>query len=263
MAFDPHNPHLDMYRDLRHAQSLHTASEMFLTDGEKITLTVLESELNIASILLTEDLFLKHEVLMRSRLSDEHILIMPKKEMDALVGIDLHSPMMCIAHIPPPREIHSLKSPVIALNGIVNSDNVGGIIRNAIGLGFESILTDSTTSSPYLRRSVRVSMGSIAYAKCGFSVNLKQDLAQIRREKGIKIISAEINPRSRSVNDYQFPEDFILVFGSEGYGIDESILAISDEIVHIPMNPRIKSLNVSSSSAIILHAARQRNQHCG
>ena len=188
---------------------------------------------------------------------------MPKKEMDALVGIDLHSPMMCITHTPPQIDIHSLKSPIIALNGIVNSDNVGGIIRNAIGMGFESIITDSTTSSPYLRRSVRVSMGSIALAKCGFSQNLKQDLEQMKSEKGLKIISAEINSHSRSLIDYVFPQDFIVVLGSEGNGIDENILAISDDIIHIPMDSRVKSLNVSSSSAIILHAARQRNQQCG
>ncbi|MEN9828259.1 MAG: hypothetical protein RJA11_875, partial [Bacteroidota bacterium] len=220
----------------------------------------LESGLSIASILLTEDLFLRHEVLIRSRLSDKHILIMPKKEMDALVGINLHSPMMSIVYTPPPCEIHSLKSPIIALNGIVNSDNVGGIIRNAIGLGFESIITDSTTSSPYLRRSIRVSMGSIAFAKCGFSQNLKQDLEQMKSEKGLKIISAEINSYSRSLNDYDFPQDFIVVLGSEGNGIDENILAISDDIVHISMDSRVKSLNVSSSSAIILNAARQRSR---
>ncbi|MFN4916368.1 MAG: hypothetical protein ACK5HH_02825, partial [Ignavibacteria bacterium] len=86
MTGEFHNPLLDMYIDLRYAQTLHTASKVFLTDGEKITLTVLESELSIASILVTEDLFLKHEVLIRGRLYDEHILIMPKKEMDALVG---------------------------------------------------------------------------------------------------------------------------------------------------------------------------------
>ena len=260
MSCELHNPLLDMYRDLRHAQTLHTSSNAFLTDGEKITLTVLESGMSIASILLTEDLFLKHEALIKSRLSDEYILIMPKKEMDALVGINLHSPMMSIAHTPPPYDMHSLKSPIIALNGIVNSDNVGGIIRNAIGLGFESIITDSTTSSPYLRRSIRVSMGSIAFAKCGFSQNLKQDLEQMKSEKGLTIISAEINSYSASLYDYVFPQDFIIVLGSEGNGIDDNILAISDKIIHIPMNSRVKSLNVSSSSAIILHAARQRNQ---
>jgi tRNA G18 (ribose-2'-O)-methylase SpoU len=263
MLCDPHNPLLDMYRDLRHAQSLHSASNVFLTDGEKVTLTILNSGLRIKSILLTEDLFLRYDELIRRCVSNENILIMSKKDMDALVGINLHSPMMCIVEIPPVHNIQFLQSPIIVLNGIVNSDNVGGIIRNAIGLGFESIITDSTTSSPYLRRSIRVSMGAIAYAKCGFSHNLKDDLKKMKSEKGLKIISAEIISHSKSLNDFVFPENYMLVLGSEGNGVDEDILAISDEIIHIPMDSRIKSLNVSSSSAIILNAARQRNQQCG
>lgn len=263
MQCDSHNPLLDLYRDLRYAQSLHTSSNVFLTDGEKITVTLLESGLSIASILLTEDLFAKHEVLIRSRISDECILIMTKKDMDILVGINLHSPMMSIVHIPQSHEIQSLKSPIIALNGIVNSDNVGGIIRNAIGLGYESIIVDSTTSSPYLRRSIRVSMGTVAYARCGFTQDLKKDLLKLKSEKGLPIISAEIATQSIPLSTFEFPHDFILVLGSEGKGIDEEILAISDNIVHISMDSRVKSLNVSSSSAIILHAARQRNQHCG
>lgn len=252
-----------MYRDLRHAQSLHTASEVFLTDGEKITLTILESGLNIVSILLTEELFAKHDGLIKNRMSDDQILIMPKKDMDALVGINLHSPMMSIVQNPPASEIQSLKSPIIALNGIVNSDNVGGIIRNAIGLGFESLLFDSKTSSPFLRRSIRVSMGSIAYAQCGFSRVLLEDLLRMRSEKGLNIVSAEIYTGSKPLDEFTFPKDFVLVLGSEGNGIDQDILAISDEIVHIEMDSRVKSLNVSSSSAIILNAARQRNQLCG
>lgn len=263
MQSDSHNPLLDLYRDLRYAQSLHTASGVFLTDGEKITLTILESSLSIVSMLLTEELFLKHEDLIRSRLPEHQILIMPKKEMDELVGINLHSPMMSIVHNPPTYDIQHLKTPIIALNGIVNSDNVGGIIRNAIGLGFESLLFDSITSSPFLRRSIRVSMGSIAYARCGFSLDLKEDLQRLKSESGLNIISAEISSGSKALHEFRFPEDFVLVFGSEGNGVDKDILAISDEIIHIEMDPRVKSLNVSSSSAIILHAARQSNQHCG
>ena len=145
-------------------------------------------------------------------------------------------------------------------SGIVNSDNVGGIIRNAIGLGYESIITDHTTSSPYLRRAIRVSMGAVAFAQCANSSNLTEDLKEIRKNRGIPLISGEITATSVSVTNFSFPKDFVLVLGSEGYGIDDEILAISDSIVHIPMSSKIKSLNVSSSSAILLHAAMSSNR---
>ena len=250
---------LDLYRDLRHAQQLHSSSKVFLTDGEKITVTVLQSPLNVQSVLLTEDLYKKHHAMILTNVNSDQCFIMSKQNMDALIGFDLHSPMMSIVHEPPIPTISSLQGPIIALNGIVNSDNVGGIIRNAVGLGYESIITDNSTSSPYLRRAVRVSMGAVAFAQCAHSNNLIEDLQTLRKTRGIPIISAEITPNSMNVENVAFPKEFILVLGSEGYGIDEGILAISDFIVHIPMSGLIKSLNVSSSSAIILHTAMTKN----
>jgi tRNA G18 (ribose-2'-O)-methylase SpoU len=247
---------LDFYRNLRHAQQLHSSSNVFLTDGEKITSTVLQSPLQVQSILLTETLYLQYHALIHTTLKPDQCFIMSKQNMDELVGFNLHSPMMCIANEPKASEISSLQGPIIAMNGIVNSDNVGGIIRNAIGLGYESIITDHTTSSPYLRRAVRVSMGAVAFARCAFSSNLIKDIQEIRKTRGIPIISGEIASSSVSVTDFSFPQDFILVLGSEGYGIHDEILAISDSIVHIPMSSHLKSLNVSSSSAILLHAAK-------
>lgn len=257
---DLNDSRLDYYRDLRHAQQLHSSSKVFLTDGEKITNTVLQSSLNIQSILLTEELYQKHHTMIQLKVNSDHCFIMSKQNMDELVGFNLHSPMMCIAHEPKTSEISLLQGPIIAMNGIVNSDNVGGIIRNAIGLGYESIITDHTTSSPYLRRAIRVSMGAVAFAHCAYSSNLTEDLKEIRKNRGIPLISGEITATSVSVTNFSFPKDFVLVLGSEGYGIDDEILAISDSIVHIPMSSQIKSLNVSSSSAILLHAAMSSNR---
>lgn len=252
---DVHDERLDLYRDLRHAQSLHTRSRVFLTDGEKITASILQSTLHVVSILLTEELYAQYIPAIQSKIKPEQCFILSKKDMDALVGFDLHSPMMSIVEEPETPDLLSLKGPIIALNGIVNSDNVGGIIRNAIGLGYKSIITDSTTSSPYLRRAVRVSMGAVAFAQCVKSNDLVHDLEKLRNSRGIPIISAEITNDSIDVNSFVFPQDFILILGSEGNGVQSEVLALSDKIVHVNMSEPIKSLNVASSSAIILHAA--------
>ena len=256
IVHDVNDRGLDFYRDLRHVQNFHTHSKVFLTDGEKITLSILHSSLHVRSILLTHELYEKHLPSIQAKIPAKECYVMSKKDMDTLVGFDLHSPMMSIVDEPCSVSMSSMKGPIIALNGIVNSDNVGGIIRNAIGLGFESIITDSTTSSPFLRRAVRVSMGTIAFAACTTSKNLPNDLLMLKEQRSIPIISAEITPNSKNVSTYKFPQDFIMVFGSEGYGVSNDILAISDEIIHIPMFNLVNSLNVSSCSAIILHAAK-------
>ena len=81
--------------------------------------------------------------------------------MNKIVGFKLHSGVMAIGKQPVDVNLSELESPVVVMNGIINSENVGSIIRNCAAFGFESIITDKQTSSPYLRRAVRVSMGAV------------------------------------------------------------------------------------------------------
>lgn len=58
-------------------------------------------------------------------MSEDECYVMSKRDMDILIGFDLHSPMMSIVEEPVSTPFSSMKGPIIALNGIVNSDNVG------------------------------------------------------------------------------------------------------------------------------------------
>lgn len=55
------------------------------------------------------------------------------------------------------------------------------------------------------------------------------------------------------------PDDFIM-FGKESAGIPEEILVDNEEnCIRIPMNPEIRSLNLSNSVAIVLYEALRQN----
>jgi len=45
-----------------------------------------------------------------------------------------------------------------------------------------------------------------------------------------------------------------IIFGSEGRGIEENILALCDYVAHIPIKEETVSINVTSASAIFLHS---------
>ena len=51
-----------------------------------------------------------------------------------------------------------------------------------------------------------------------------------------------------------------MILGSEDKGISKGILKLSDDVIKIPINAKIDSLNVSSAlSAVIFEVGRQRN----
>lgn len=59
----------------------------------------------------------------------------------------------------------------------------------------------------------------------------------------------------------EIKEDTFLVFGSESYGIDRKLLASNENnTLRIPINDKIRSLNLSNSVAIVLfEVLRQQN----
>lgn len=68
----------------------------------------------------------------------------------------------------------------------------------------------------------------------------------------------------QSYDEVSYEEDCYIMFGKESAGIPENILVNNEETcVRIPMNPDIRSLNLSNSVAIILYEALRQNQFKG
>lgn len=66
---------------------------------------------------------------------------------------------------------------------------------------------------------------------------------------------------SRSYAEFEYQDEDLFVFGKETAGLPDSILSrFPDQRIRIPMNEKIRSLNLSNSAAIILYEAlRQAN----
>lgn len=64
--------------------------------------------------------------------------------------------------------------------------------------------------------------------------------------------------------DIDFLEDCYIMFGKESAGIPEEILIDNpDRCIRIPMNPDIRSLNLSNSVAIVLYEALRQHDFRG
>jgi TrmH family RNA methyltransferase len=115
-----------------------------------------------------------------------------------------------------------------------------------------------TSSHPYLRRSVRNSMGAIFKMPLVEPPCLAEALRQLSRH-GVRAVAAHPHAERRALPQAAFQNDCCIVFGSEGHGLSSAVLQACDEAVAIPMHAAVDSLNVGSASAVFLYeAARQR-----
>ena len=75
---------------------------------------------------------------------------------------------------------------------------------------------------------------------------------------GIKVIAAT-EKTDNTVYDVSFKEPCAIIMGSEGRGINPSVLSIADEKAKLPILGEIESLNVSvACGAFLYEAVRQR-----
>jgi tRNA G18 (ribose-2'-O)-methylase SpoU len=259
------NPELEPYLTLRE-NTRHWKKGFFVAEGEKVVRQLIHSDIPVVSFLMTKIWFdaLENE-LHHVRFQRTLVFIGSDALLDSIVGFSLHKKLIAIARIPENSSLGHLVSQssdlnrIVGLEGIADAENMGAIMRNCAAFGIRSLLTSHDSSNPYLRRSVRVSMGALFSLTIHRSDDLSNSLFQLKSEYGFQIIGA--TPQGGVDNLDEFSSKSVcLLFGSEAQGLTKEILSICDGLYSIPMAAQMDSLNVANAVAVTLYEALRRRQ---
>ena len=253
---DINDERINYYRSLKYTPKSHTDNNIFIAEGQKVVEKLLRSNLKVVSFFATKDFYDKYTFLIeKHKIPCEKQFVATKSLLKNIVGFNLHTGVMAIAEQPTLINTSELDNISIALANVTDAENVGAIVRNVVAFSFNSILFDSTSTSPYLRRSVRVSMGNIFDTKVCYVHKLKDALQELKL-RGYSIVAAEVTKNSVSIDEHIFSKKSIIIFGNESNGISEEVLDVCDVIVHIPIKAGVNSINVAATSAIFLNHIR-------
>ncbi|HEU5122792.1 MAG TPA: RNA methyltransferase [Verrucomicrobiae bacterium] len=257
-------PELEPYRTMRRPAEHHTRG-IFVAEGEKVVRRLLASDFEVFSVLLPQKWLSEYEPLIRARPEkDISVFTAELPLLETLVGFPLFQGVLAIGRIPHRRALaeileHSAKPNLfVAVDGIANAENIGTIVRNCAAFGVQALIVSESSSSPFLRRAVRNSMGTIFQLPIIEITTLATALNELKA-KNIHLIAAHPHVNGRTLGDADFAKDCCIVFGSEGTGLSPEILELCDDTVAIPMAPEIDSLNVNAAAAVFLYEVnRQR-----
>jgi len=286
-------PELAPYRTMRRPLE-HEAQGIFVAEGEKVVRRLLESRFEVVSVLLPEKHLESFRPLLAARPENLNVYLAGKKLLESLIGFSMYQGVLAVGKIPPPASLDDIfqkssarssppamtrQEPMLfaAVDGLTSAENLGALVRNCVAFGVQALIVGETSSSPYLRRAVRNSMGTIfqlpviELAKLGqrhqFTAKphtTKSTLLECLKElhgRGVRCIAAHPHTDKKLLSQADFSGDCCLVFGSEGDGISPAILEACDEAVAIPMPPAVDSLNVGAAAAVFLYeVARQRKK---
>lgn len=258
-------PELQPYRTMRR-QREHRQAGIFVAEGEKVVRRLLASRFGVVSVLLPQKWLKELEPLLQARAEQVQVFVAPKDLLERLTGFSMYQGLLAVGQVPPPRPLEEILASaarpylLIATDGLSSAENLGAVVRNSAAFAVQALLTGDTCTSPFLRRAVRSSMGTLFELPVVEGVDLPKLLPQIKG-LGFRVIAAHAHTRSRTLAQADFTRDTCLVLGSEGYGISPTALAACDELVAIPMAPGVDSLNVGCAAAVFLYEAnRQRGR---
>lgn len=189
-------------------------------------------------------------------------------EVTAITGHGLHSGALAIARRLPEPGAASLAGragTVVACDGIVHTDNVGAVFRNAACFGASGVLLSPHSSDPLLRKTVRVSMGRVFDVPWARAGRWPEDLAALRDAHGFRIVAAEDAPGAVDIAAVPPGPPTLLVLGAEAAGVSREVLGIADVVARIPMSDHggalagdPPNLNVAVACAVALDRLRAR-----
>ena len=210
--------------------------------------------------LLTEKKFVHGRMAeLIERVGDVPVYAAEHDTLSQLTGFELTRGAMAAMRRPKPRDWRELvrgARRIAILENIVDTTNMGAIFRCAAGLGIDAVLLTPECCDPLLRRSVRVSMGTVLmvpFARIGDNISdWPGPMLEVLRGEGFRTAAMALRNDTADIDDPRLRSEpkLAIILGTEGDGLLPETVSMCDYTVKIPMSGGVDSLNVAAAAAI-------------
>ena len=152
----------------------------------------------------------------------------------------------------------------LLLHNIRSTHNVGSIFRSADGFGIDRIVLTGYTPHPlytgdarlpHIGRKIQSQIDKTALgATNSVPWEYHDNLLTWLDSNTLPLVALEQSDRSVTLNEFDAPNEFVLVLGEEVEGIDEALLERCEAVLEIPMHGQKESFNVSVAAGVAMYA---------
>lgn len=234
--------------------------------GRQVAFQILKSKLKVKRMLLGQNLkrTVAKEFLTLAKQKNIRIETVPVNKLDTLTRGN-HQGIALEIETETPADFKSFlktsnaqkNSFVVLLDEIQDPQNLGAIIRSAVCFGCSALILSKWRSAHLTPGTMKSSSGAAAHLPIFQVSNLNYAIEQLK-EKGYTIVGATVEGRSLPETKFEFP--VALVLGNEHRGMKPLIQKNCDQLVAIPQNATIASLNVSAAAAILFYEISMKKQ---
>jgi 23S rRNA (guanosine2251-2'-O)-methyltransferase len=145
---------------------------------------------------------------------------------------------------------------VLALDEVQDPQNLGAIARVAESAGCAGVVLPKRRSAEVTPAVCRASAGAVEHLSMARVGNLASWLLAAKEREGVWVYGAAADAGVR----YDRPDyagRVIVVLGSEGRGLRPRVAEACDELIHLPNQGKVGSLNVATAAAALVYGILQ------
>jgi tRNA G18 (ribose-2'-O)-methylase SpoU len=252
----PDDPRIAAYAEIGEHERVR-ALGLFVTEGRLVLRRLIESRrFEIESVVVTPAAFIGLSDVLEN--AAWPVYVCGQRVIQTLTGIDFHRGCLALARRPVephPRAHVAGARRLLALEGVGNPDNLGGLFRVGAAFGVEGILLAPSCADPFYRKSIRTSVGAVLRVPFTVVEDWRADLNGLRTS-GFQIVALTPNsnaiPLRACVATLNPGARVILLLGAEGPGLTPEAMRSADFQVRIPIAADVDSLNVTVAAGIAL-----------
>ena len=194
----------------------------------------------------------------KNLLEDVKVYYKTKKELDKYTTKENLLHQGCVA------EVEHLEKPILkefikgknnltlaCLDEVTDPRNIGSQIRSAASFNIDGIIVKDRHFPDESKLMYKAASGSMEHINIFEVSNINSTLKNLR-EKNFWVYGFDSEGK-KSFTEVEWKGNNVLLFGSEGFGMREHTSKYTDFLVRIDISPKIESLNISNSAAIIFH----------
>jgi tRNA G18 (ribose-2'-O)-methylase SpoU len=249
-------------RDASLRRHLESDRGLFIAEGAKVIHRAIDAGYRPRSFLLAER-WLEDLCDVFARWPGAPVYVVTEDLAKRVTGFHVHRGALASLHR---EQRHSLQEllalqRLVVLEDIVDHTNVGAILRNAAGLGWDGALLSPRAADPLYRRSIKVSMGAV-FSLPWARLDDWRDTPRLLSAAGFLTVALSLAPDAVELSQLGTgitPQTRVAVLlGTEGAGLSTRWSDGAAVRARIPMSAGIDSLNVAAAAAIACYALSAR-----
>jgi 23S rRNA (guanosine2251-2'-O)-methyltransferase len=140
----------------------------------------------------------------------------------------------------------------VLLHDVRSLYNVGAFFRSAEAAGCDKLYLSGITGRPPHTGIAKTALGAEETVSWEHHTDPASTILQLRQQ-GHEIAAIETNVHATDLYDWQPRFPVCVLFGHEVEGLAQSLLALCDTYVRIPMLGRKHSLNVATAGGVVIY----------